>query len=139
MARRDVLHGPENPPPPTPTPLFPALPTGWLCSYEEASPKMKRRVEAVGSPAAPWRAALRDAQDDLVFNLRGLPQSVQASFGARPGGPGRQKLRCVGKGGQPVPRLPWNVTPAAAAVVPRAAAPGASLAFAACSLLAAAL
>ncbi|KAL4449494.1 hypothetical protein ABPG77_007138 [Micractinium sp. CCAP 211/92] len=52
-------------------------------SYEEASPKMKRRVEAVGSPAAPWRAALRDAQDDLVFNLRGLPQSLQVDEEAR--------------------------------------------------------
>lgn len=43
---------------------------------------MKRRVQAAGAPAAPWRAALRDAQDDLVFSLRGLPQEVQASAGA---------------------------------------------------------
>ncbi|KAL4443865.1 hypothetical protein ABPG75_011602 [Micractinium tetrahymenae] len=46
-------------------------------SYEETSPKMKRRVEVAGRPAAPWRAALRDAQDDLVFSLRGLPQRLQ--------------------------------------------------------------
>lgn len=52
-------------------------------SYEEASPKMKRRVEAAGTPAAPWRVALRDARDDLVFSLRGLPQSVQVDEEAR--------------------------------------------------------
>lgn len=52
-------------------------------SYEEASPKMKRRVQAAGTPAAPWRVALRDAQDDLVFSLRGLPQEVQVDEEAR--------------------------------------------------------
>lgn len=53
-------------------------------SYEEASPKMRQRVAGRaggyggGALGAPWRVALRDANDDLVYCARGLPLQVGA-------------------------------------------------------------
>lgn len=41
-------------------------------SYEEASPKIKQRG-ASASAISPWRAILRDQQDELVYCLRGMP------------------------------------------------------------------
>ena len=46
-------------------------------AYEEASPKMRQRQRA-GAGGAPWRLALRDAADQLVFCARGLPRQVRA-------------------------------------------------------------
>lgn len=42
-------------------------------SYEEASPKMRHRMPAHQQALAPWRAILRDSQDDMIFCTRGLP------------------------------------------------------------------
>jgi hypothetical protein len=45
-------------------------------SYEEASPKLKQRVSAARAAAAPWRAIMRDENDEMIFSVRGLPEQV---------------------------------------------------------------
>lgn len=45
-------------------------------SYEEASPKVKQRVSAARVAAAPWRAIMRDENDEMIFSMRGLPEQV---------------------------------------------------------------
>ncbi|PSC69323.1 hypothetical protein C2E20_7169 [Micractinium conductrix] len=50
-------------------------------SYEQGSPKAKQR--APRTPAAPWRVSLRDADDEMLFCLRGLPQRLRLDAGAR--------------------------------------------------------
>lgn len=52
-------------------------------SYEQASPKMKRRTATARTPVAPWRVSLRDARDDMLFCARGLPQRILVDEEAR--------------------------------------------------------
>ena len=58
---------------------LPALSPPSRRSYEEASPKAKQRGSAAAARAAlaPWRVILRDAADDMLFCLRGLPHHAQ--------------------------------------------------------------
>ncbi len=65
----------EQPSAPLPDlPLGQSLPL--LCSYEEASPRVKQRASAARAAAAPWRAIMRDQNDDMIFSMRGLPEQV---------------------------------------------------------------
>lgn len=38
---------------------------------------MKQRVSAARAAAAPWRAIMRDQNDDMIFSMRGLPEQVR--------------------------------------------------------------
>lgn len=75
-ARSSSLH-PEQQEPSSVAPSLPCATNHATCSYEEASPKAKLRGGSAAGPAAPWRAILRDQQDELVYCLRGLPPTVQ--------------------------------------------------------------
>ncbi|KAI7843078.1 hypothetical protein COHA_003249 [Chlorella ohadii] len=47
-----------------------------MALYEEASPRVKQRASAARAAAAPWRAIMRDENDDMIFSLRGLPEQM---------------------------------------------------------------
>lgn len=66
---------PSSSAPPADDPLVFTL-LSLLCSYEEASPKVKQRVSAARAAAAPWRAIMRDENDEMIFSMRGLPEQV---------------------------------------------------------------
>lgn len=67
---------------PSPTP---AAPCRFICSYEEASPKVKQRLSAARTAAAPWRAIMRDENDEMIFSMRGLPEKVGLACCLAPG------------------------------------------------------